>query len=846
MKNKVFLALVICLVGNSLADNDPNWIEQWGIRWTFDKPITKDGTAGTYQYGQFANGDFWVVGPVRIVDISPNSFLHSNGNTYHGSMLNPLPTSDRKQGYGQCAGTYDASLNVAYQINSENPLVVYGNSSLVSTISFTPENPAPNTSIKTGIKTAAVLTILDTAAPSGSFRPGYCGAQKTVKYNKSQLNYSLLKNLLPVAGTPPLSYVEKLFEKPWIDHVPTWVGRYSHPYDSMPEYGRDLGRDISIGALMLHLNFTQKEKETLLIRYVQLGIDLYSIIENGGGNNWAADGGHAGGRKWPILFAGLMLNDPDMKAIGKKSGDYLYINGFGPGNPPSDYIHFGEDDQTFYVTQLDVNATNSIQWKPDSRDIEKIPYTSNDLGLPEWGIRHHSNPNYSNKWLPTEYRGVAGPVFHGPALAALFMDAKSIWNHDAYFDYTDRYMQFTSSTGEYAGWWRSLSVFTANMWDAYRNDYGPSWPNNLTLKTSAEKGSGSIMITPSKNYYTRGDIVTLEATASKGYKFSHWSGDISGTTNPYSLNMNCHKVITANFIPISPTEGQVFHAPLDDNSGTTVTDANSLQTGSLINGPLWGTGWRDEDWLTFNQSSQAITIPTMGMSPQAGTIAVWVTPTDFSGMKFIFGHTLNNTNRLSLYTAAGSLAVGLGSKATLKTNITTLPLGQPVHLALSWNGKTYTVYVNGEASDTGIFSGLTALNTFIDIGNYGNPAYRTLGFIGKIDDIRTYNRDLTAEEINALYLTHNIRQGKQLQFTVNAVNPQGIPIIYQAESMPVGASFDPATQLVTWTPWYNQLGLYTFRFTAAGQTDKVVRVEVHPSSLHRWYTLAQEPLPKIR
>jgi hypothetical protein len=384
------------------------------------------------------------------------------------------------------------------------------------------------------------------------------------------------------------------------------------------------------------------------------------------------------------------------------------------------------------------------------------------------------------------------------------------------------------------------------MWDAYRNDYGPSWPNNLTLKTSAEKGAGSLMITPSKNYYTRGDIVTLEATASKGYKFSHWSGDISGTTNPYSLNMNCHKVITAHFIPISPTEGQVFHAPLNDNSGTTVTDANSLQTGSLINGPLWGTGWRDEDWLTFNQSSQAITIPTMGMSPQAGTIAVWVTPTDFSGMKFIFGHTLNNTNRLSLYTAAGSLAVGLGSKATLKTNITTLPLGQPVHLALSWNGKTYTVYVNGEASDTGIFSGLTALNTFIDIGNYGNPAYRTLGFIGKIDDIRTYNRDLTAEEINALYLTHNIRQGKQLQFTVNAVNPQGIPIIYQAESMPVGASFDPATQLVTWTPWYNQLGLYTFRFTAAGQTDKVVRVEVHPSSLHRWYTLAQEPLPKIR
>lgn len=844
MKNKVFLTIIISFIGNSLAAQDPNWIEQWGIRWTFDKPISKDGTAGTYQYGQFANGDYWVVGPVSIVDISPNSFRHSNGNTYHGSMLNPMPTSDQKQGYGQCAGEYEPFLNVAYGINSKNPLIISGNSSLVSTITFTPENPAPNTSIKTGIKTAAILTILTNAAHSGSFRPGYCGAKKAVEYNKSQLNYSLLKNLLPVAKTPSLSYVEKLFEKPWIDHVPTWVGRFSHPYDNMPEYGRELGRDIGIGALMLHLNFTENEKETLLVRYVQLGIDLYSIIANGGNNNWPADGGHAGGRKWPILFAGLMLDDVNMKTISKRSGNYLYASPYGPGNPPLDYIHFGEDDQTFYVTQLDVNTTNSIQWKPDSRDAEKIPYTSNDLGLPEWGIRHHSHPFYSNKWLPTIYRGVAGPVFHGPALAALFMDAKSIWNHDAYFDYTDRYMQLTSSTGEYAGWWRSLSDFTANMWDAYRKDYGPIWPDNLTLKTIAE--NGTIIISLPKNYYTRGDVVNLEAKASSGYKFSHWSGDVSGTKESITITMNFHKVVTANFVKISPKEGRIFNAPLDDGSGTTVTDANNLQTGNLINGPLWGAGWRDEDWLGFNQSTQAISIPTMGMSPEAGTIAVWVEPTDFSGMKFIFGHVLNNANRLSLYTVAGSLAVGLGSNATLKTNITPLSLNQPVHLALSWEGTAYAVYVNGVQKAAGTFSGLTALNTFIDIGNYGDPAFRSLGFAGKIDDIRAYNRALAAEEIDALYLTLDVRQGKDLQFTVNAVNAQGIPIVYQASAMPVGASFDAATQSVRWTPWHNQLGLHTFRFTATGQPEKIVNVEVHPSSMTSWYTLGQGQLTKVR
>jgi hypothetical protein len=43
-----------------------------------------------------------------------------------------------------------------------------------------------------------------------------------------------------------------------------------------------------------------------------------------------------------------------MKNIGQKSGDYLYTGSYGAGNPPPDYIHFGEDDQTFFVTEDDI------------------------------------------------------------------------------------------------------------------------------------------------------------------------------------------------------------------------------------------------------------------------------------------------------------------------------------------------------------------------------------------------------------------------------------------------------------------------------------------------------------
>jgi hypothetical protein len=437
-------------------------LQQFTITWTFDTD---------YPVGQFVNGDFWVVGPVKIVGIDPPSQSVS-GRIMNGSMLNPKASWNLPQGYDSSmpSNAYDPTLNVAFGISSINPLPVAANSSLISTISVSAPGSIPQ------LERAVILTVLSAPAAPASFRPAYCGTDRTVKFNKSALNYSVLKKLTPVAGTPTLASVEAQFAAPWIEHAGGWTATALRPKLNMPNYGREMYTAIGTGALMLHLDFTDGQKEKLLCEFVQLGIDLYGIATNGGASNWAADGGQAGGRKWPILFAGLMLNDPAMQSIGANSGDYLYQNGFGPGNIPPDYIAFGEDDQTFYVTQADVDVTHGPTWKPDSRDSQRIPYAASDLGLPEWGITHSRWPNTSNRWWPTEYRAVAGPPFHGTALAALLMEGgKALWNHNAYFDYTDRYMAVTAADGEYPGW-RSLSAFTSNMWDTYRAQLGPVWP----------------------------------------------------------------------------------------------------------------------------------------------------------------------------------------------------------------------------------------------------------------------------------------------------------------------------------------------------------------------------------
>jgi hypothetical protein len=59
------------------------------------------------------------------------------------------------------------------------------------------------------------------------------------------------------------------------------------------------------------------------------------------------------------------------------------------------------------------------------------------------------------------------------------MNAKAAWNHDALFDYQDRYMAITNGASDPFGYtvdqesagWRSTSAFTAEMWDTYRNNY---------------------------------------------------------------------------------------------------------------------------------------------------------------------------------------------------------------------------------------------------------------------------------------------------------------------------------------------------------------------------------------
>jgi hypothetical protein len=406
-------------------------LTRYGITWAFSRPRA---------CGRYVTGDWWVIGPVEIIGISPRS--DRGDRVVNGTMINPK-AGPQKQGYDSAmygdklaAERYVDELNAALGVSPERPLTVRPGSSLVSTIS------KPQAGARPQLQAAAVLTVVDQPPPADAFRPPYCGADKLARWTTASLHRDQLRAVKSAAGAPSLSEMEAAFERPWIDHVTGWLSRYIHPSENMPDYGREMAIRIGEAGLLLNTDIPLKHKERLLQRFVQLGIDLHGVVQDGG--EWPPDGGHGSGRKLPILFAGLLLNNEDMLSVGERK------------------TMFGEDAQTFYVART-----------PDGRINSGFgEYSPQQVGLPEWGIRHATIPKMDNAAWDAKYRTCCtANAWVAMVLTAHIMGLKKRWNHDTLFDYQDRYMAHP----EDKAWERSMTDWPARMWDMHRKNYPPVW-----------------------------------------------------------------------------------------------------------------------------------------------------------------------------------------------------------------------------------------------------------------------------------------------------------------------------------------------------------------------------------
>lgn len=493
-------------------------VSQYGITWTFDKP---------YRVGQFVNGDWWVCpdtpeGTVTVVSVDPAPT--GAGGTYrNGSMVDPVPGP--QQGYDGRAVGYTAALSVGF------PYLMPTNASLISTISrpedacFNPPGSAlyGNACSRGYLADAAILTCLAIPPAGDALRPPYCRTSKVI-HRASRIDLNKLPSLASVPGAPSLAHLERGFQRVWLDHMDAVSSQTIHPNNHMPSYGRDMASWIGQAGLVLCLG--DVGDRTILARELaQLGIDLYGIGVAGGGARWDANGGHAHGRKFPIVLAGHLLYDPQGTGeANEQAGEMLNI-GQKPRYGQAGAWRFQEDENHWIVSEADVGrsidimaahglaesvtantlgVTRPTAYAPlesnyvdivsgpgagqrryivestvprsggsgvitvsEPWDVmpvvgeswyQVVGYEQSHIGMGEWGIGHAAGPKRDNPGWAAEYRTLVGTSSIGFTLAARLHGLKDVWNHDALFEYMDRYMHRQGVTG-----------FVANMWAAYRD-----------------------------------------------------------------------------------------------------------------------------------------------------------------------------------------------------------------------------------------------------------------------------------------------------------------------------------------------------------------------------------------
>ena len=160
---------------------------------------------------------------------------------------------------------------------------------------------------------------------------------------------------------------------------------------------------------------------------------------------------------------------------------------------------------------------------------------------------------------------------------------------------------FTAATGG------SLVTSATTVTTAANHTLYAQWTiNTYTLSVGANPGAGGTVVkNPDKTNYTHGETVQLTATASAGYAFTGWSGDLSGTTNPATITVDGNKNIAANFA-LAYT---VTYNGNGNTGGSAPVDGNAYVQGATVTvlgpGTLEQTGAAFTSWNTAADGSGA-------------------------------------------------------------------------------------------------------------------------------------------------------------------------------------------------------------------------------------------------
>jgi hypothetical protein len=196
--------------------------------------------------------------------------------------------------------------------------------------------------------------------------------------------------------------------------------------------------------------------------------------------------------------------------------------------------------------------------------------------------------------------------------------------------------------------------------------------------------------------------------------------------------------------------------PLDEGSGTTAYDkSGNNNNGALYNGVAWTTG-KFGNALSFDGLDDYVRVEHSASLVFTNniTIEVWIYPKNVSvfwNAIVLKGSSVDWNCHLQLYYSSVEWSTYTTGSNDLYS-VSSLSNDVWYHIVVTYDGSTKKIYINGRLDNSASVSGYLRSSTsplgigaFIDGGNLSRY------FKGIIDEVRIYNRALTAAEISDLY-----------------------------------------------------------------------------------------------
>lgn len=271
------------------------------------------------------------------------------------------------------------------------------------------------------------------------------------------------------------------------------------------------------------------------------------------------------------------------------------------------------------------------------------------------------------------------------------------------------------------------------------------------------------------------------------------------------------RVVTAAVT--GPISGLVLRLPLDESSGTTVSDASGTGNNGTLNGnPVWSpSAGKIAGALALDGTGDRVTIPdsaTLDGSTQL-SVSCWVYLTDTTARALVVKRTSLNVNESYTVSiaAGGKPQMDVGKYVAASTNrltgTTALTLNAWHHVAFVFDGtlaatdKRIQLYIDGfsdKFQPTTVASVPRNAASVLRVGGYDTDPS---AFNGMLDEVRIYNRALTVPEVLDLSQAAPANVGPQITLASNSVTgDSGVPFNLSATVLDDGI---PGLATLNWS-----------------------------------------------